>query len=306
MLHINSLKSFTDREGFAKAFGLTVKEIPNFVLSNEHHVAEIYHLNRQVGTWTDTMGFAWELGSFFYDYTASAGADNSWSLNGCSSEEDFEYHLLRTEYTKAIITNRDNEVVGYWVRNIGFTWVEQNPYGPVVNVLTNKFWISNLLKEFSSQLAYSPTEPVEPTVSLDRQIERKVVETVEMVEASEEVKLAIAKVNYLKETNGSVDWKELTDDECWEYFNHMIQTNTQWLRRAVVAIFNHQTTDEQVAGQTKHRNGVGFNGLDAEIMTNIAQRIIANRRSLTEREVTAARKTMRKYVRQLVRIMRSS
>lgn len=301
MLNVTSLNSFTNREGFAKAFSLTISEIPAFVRDNDHHVAEIYCGLTQVGIWTDSMGFVWKNTSFLWGYMVVAGGNNDHSFYGFSSEDEIEIHMLRTDLNTAKIQNPNGIVVGFWSRSKGITWIGENPFGPVKSeekILGQAFAISGLTPK--TQLAASDE------ISLDRKAVRKVVETGEAVEASEDVKLAIAKVAYLKETNGSVDWKELTDDECWEYFNHMIQTNTQWLRRAVVAIFNHQTSDEQVAGQTKHHNGVGFNGVDAEMMTNIAQRIIANSRSLTEREVTAARKTMRKYVRQLVRIMRSS
>lgn len=69
--------------------------------------------------------------------------------------------------------------------------------------------------------------------------------------------------------------------------------------RAVVVLYDRQTADEQASDQTTHRNGVGFNGVDARLMSYYARWIKANGR-LTGRHVERARRAVRKYRAQLL------
>lgn len=73
------------------------------------------------------------------------------------------------------------------------------------------------------------------------------------------------------------------------------------VERAVVAIFNKQTIDEQSAETTMHKNGVGFNGTDAEILSSFARQIIAGRH-LSEKQYALAHKKIQKYAGQLTKI----
>lgn len=67
---------------------------------------------------------------------------------------------------------------------------------------------------------------------------------------------------------------------------------------AVVTIYRFQTPDEQAAMRTGHDNGVGFNMLDAGFGTSLAEQVL-ERKTLTEKQVAAARRMIRKYVGQL-------
>lgn len=86
-----------------------------------------------------------------------------------------------------------------------------------------------------------------------------------------------------------------------EIIAEKITTDQAWTERAVVAIFNRQTSDEQYRGTTVERNFVGFNGCDAEIMSSFALWIIRGRR-LTPKQLALAQKKIRKYAGQLVSI----
>ncbi len=65
-----------------------------------------------------------------------------------------------------------------------------------------------------------------------------------------------------------------------------------------------QTTDEQQDAHTKHANGRGFNGRDAEIMTSFYNQIQKARRYhnpqlLSEKQVQIARRMLPKYWKQV-------
>jgi hypothetical protein len=81
------------------------------------------------------------------------------------------------------------------------------------------------------------------------------------------------------------------------------------VERGVLAIYARQTMDEQTATETKHQNGVGFNGVDANIMSSFAQQIerrVANGtrggQCLSEKQMAIARRKIVRYARQLVEI----
>lgn len=88
-----------------------------------------------------------------------------------------------------------------------------------------------------------------------------------------------------------------TEDEIRDY----VQTNDKVLYGAIKKLYDEQTADEKVAGETKYYNGVGFNGADSKFMSSVAEFLI-RRGYLTERQKFAARKRMMKYTKQLTRL----
>jgi hypothetical protein len=81
----------------------------------------------------------------------------------------------------------------------------------------------------------------------------------------------------------------------------MLETNDVWVIRGMLAIFEYQTADEQAHGRTEYDNGVGFNGVDAEILTSFVEQYKA-RNFLSPKQIAIARKKMLKYAGQLVKI----
>jgi hypothetical protein len=85
-----------------------------------------------------------------------------------------------------------------------------------------------------------------------------------------------------------------------------------WVARAVEVIYERQTADEQSDGQTKHHNGIGFNGVDAAILSSFARQVKAWKATpegerrfpcpLSARQLELARKKMAKYSGQLAAI----
>ena len=86
-----------------------------------------------------------------------------------------------------------------------------------------------------------------------------------------------------------------------EEIRTLLEKNDKMVSRSVVKLYEYQTAAEQDAGETHEHNGVGFNGRDAGFLTSIAQQIMAGR-LLSEKQLSAARKSILKYAGQLTRI----
>lgn len=86
-----------------------------------------------------------------------------------------------------------------------------------------------------------------------------------------------------------------------DFIRSALVASDTWLMRGLVAIYNKQTEDEKSVGVTSHDNGIGFNGVDAFILTSIAQQFIA-RGSVSPKQKDIVRKKMVKYAGQLTLI----
>jgi phage terminase large subunit-like protein len=85
----------------------------------------------------------------------------------------------------------------------------------------------------------------------------------------------------------------------------MLECNDQWLYRAIVAINAGQTANELACGGTVEDNGIGFNGVDGNIMMSFAAQL--NRCGwLSPKQTIIARKKMTKYTSQLLNIAREN
>jgi len=83
-----------------------------------------------------------------------------------------------------------------------------------------------------------------------------------------------------------------------EEIKTLVQTNDRVLYGAMLKLYACQTADEVASGTTNHRNGAGFNGVDAGIMSSFCE--FYNRTGfLTDRQKTIARRKLVKYTRQL-------
>jgi hypothetical protein len=102
----------------------------------------------------------------------------------------------------------------------------------------------------------------------------------EVIEKFEDLKTIKARVAFVK--------VKLADDQ-------------RWLTRGLLAIYEHQTRDEQLAAETKDHNGVGFSAFDATFLTAMAQHVMKGR-TLSPKQLSAVRTAMIKYARQLVGI----
>lgn len=86
-----------------------------------------------------------------------------------------------------------------------------------------------------------------------------------------------------------------------EEIRDKIKTDTRWLLRAIAAIYKKQTEDEQSNRATSHANNVGFNGVDAEFLSQAAERYHQGW-NFSEKYIAALRRAMLKYSGQLTKI----
>ena len=80
-----------------------------------------------------------------------------------------------------------------------------------------------------------------------------------------------------------------------------LATDDLWVYRGIVAIYHCQTTDEKSTQSTSIDNGMGFNGVDAPFGSSLAVQYL-ERGSLSTKQTACARKMIRKYAGQLLRI----
>lgn len=81
---------------------------------------------------------------------------------------------------------------------------------------------------------------------------------------------------------------------------HLLQHSDKAVVKAIKALYARQTSDEQSEGQTRHHNGRGFNGRDAEFFTSIAKALPRYNDNMTWKQLRRARAQLRKYWRQLL------
>ena len=82
----------------------------------------------------------------------------------------------------------------------------------------------------------------------------------------------------------------------------LLATNDQAVVRGMKRIFEYQTEVEQRAECTEDRNGVGFSGVDGEILASFCKQH-DKFGCLSEKQMLLARKKMQKYAGQLLKIM---
>ena len=78
----------------------------------------------------------------------------------------------------------------------------------------------------------------------------------------------------------------------------MLGTNAKWAIAGLSRIYANQTADEQDSGMTSEDNGIGFTGVDAEILSSFAEQVEKGR-TLSPKQMTLLFKKMPKYAKQL-------
>lgn len=86
-----------------------------------------------------------------------------------------------------------------------------------------------------------------------------------------------------------------------EEIKYLIQVNDKVLYGALTMLYECQTADEKVSGETVEHNGVGFNGVDAPFLSSVAEFLKKNE-FLTPKQKEKVRKALVKYNKQLTRL----
>jgi hypothetical protein len=83
------------------------------------------------------------------------------------------------------------------------------------------------------------------------------------------------------------------------YIVSLLHLNNRAVERAMIVLYNNQTSDEQAESTTKHRNGKGFNSYDVKMGTYYAMWVLSGKK-LSGYHLERARVMSLKYVGQLV------
>lgn len=86
-----------------------------------------------------------------------------------------------------------------------------------------------------------------------------------------------------------------------EEIKTLIESNDKMVCVSLKQLYNKQTEDERIDKQTSNRNGVGFNGVDAPILSSFAEFYISHG-YLSQKQIAIARKKLTKYSKQLTEL----
>ncbi len=87
-----------------------------------------------------------------------------------------------------------------------------------------------------------------------------------------------------------------------DFIKNQLATNPTWAVKALVKIYERQTIDEQNSQATKENSGVGFNGLDANILSSFAEQVNKGR-NLSVKQMTIVYKKMPRYWKQVASLI---
>lgn len=90
-----------------------------------------------------------------------------------------------------------------------------------------------------------------------------------------------------------------------EVIKQKVGSDPKWASKAIVRLFEEQTASERISYATTEKNGRGFNGVDAEILSSFAGQIQRGR-SLSPKQLAIAYKKLPKYAKQLLELANTS
>ena len=86
-----------------------------------------------------------------------------------------------------------------------------------------------------------------------------------------------------------------------EEIKNLIQTDDRVLYKALKKLYAEQTSSEQRVGETRERNGVGFNGPDSYFLSSVAEFLI-RKGFLIDKQKAVTRRKLAKYTGQLTKL----
>ena len=86
--------------------------------------------------------------------------------------------------------------------------------------------------------------------------------------------------------------------ELIDFLRKKIGSDDRWAMRAFERIYQNQTDDERVSQDTKHNNGIGFSGFDANIMSSMHESL-EKYGSLSMKQMAVIKRIMPKYAKQI-------
>jgi len=84
-----------------------------------------------------------------------------------------------------------------------------------------------------------------------------------------------------------------------EYVRKRLANEDKMAIKALLMVFNHQTSDEQSTDRTRYQNNVGFTAFDAEFLTKLAKQY-QEKNWLSVKQLAILKKIMPKYWKQVI------
>ena len=94
---------------------------------------------------------------------------------------------------------------------------------------------------------------------------------------------------------------KITKKQIKEYVRTQLGSNPNWAKHALIKIFEFQTAEEQEMESTHDHNGVGFTGIDGEILSSFAKQLQKGG-FLSPKQMDLLHKKMPKYWKQIIDI----
>jgi len=95
--------------------------------------------------------------------------------------------------------------------------------------------------------------------------------------------------------------KKFTKREFKEFLKNKLSADINWAISGLLRIYDNQTTEEQQIEDVNRINGVGFTGVDAEILSGFVNYYNKNK-CLTDKQNEILLKRMPKYWEQLLAV----
>lgn len=85
------------------------------------------------------------------------------------------------------------------------------------------------------------------------------------------------------------------------YLKEKLGNDPKWAIRGMLRVYAEQTASEKAMGGTVDDNGVGFSGVDGNILSSFSDQI-DHGRNMSEKQMRIILKKMPKYARQLMEL----
>ena len=85
------------------------------------------------------------------------------------------------------------------------------------------------------------------------------------------------------------------------FIKEKLKSDDNWAKKALLRIYENQTAAEQESGETVENNGIGFTGVDANILTSFAEGL-KKYGNLTVKQMAYLHKAIVKYAGQIYNI----
>lgn len=93
----------------------------------------------------------------------------------------------------------------------------------------------------------------------------------------------------------------ITKTQIQQYLKTKLGSDPRWAKHALLKIFEFQTAEEKSAEHTRENNGIGFTGVDGEILTSFAKQL-ERKGYLSPKQMNLLFKKIPKYWKQILSI----